>query len=515
MDLLLGIDIGSTSIKTNFYDIKGQLVSGGRETTKLSFPYKEHPTWSVWEPDTIWKAVKSSISKAVKKLDSKNEIRAVAVTGFGMDGVPIDINGNWLYPFISWHCPRTEKQYLQWSNEVGAEVIFSKSGKQAMHIDTVYRILWMKENYPEILDKTFKWLLIEDYINFLLCGEIATDYSMASSTSLFDQTKRVWSSELIKKADFDPDILPEALPSGTVLGNVTSEASRQTGLTETTKVVLGGHDYHCAALALGAIKPELVMDIIGTWEMIFQTSNKPKLEKEIFRKGINAESHVVKDKYNIITFAVSGMVYECLIKTLYTKEQMEAGNDDISLWEIIEKKAVSAPVGSNGVFFAPYIMGAGSPHIDNKASGAFIGLTNKSDKSSLIRSVVEALNYQFREMLDAFEDATKSSTEKIIATGGATKNRFWMQNKADITGKSIEVPSVEEATPLGAALISGIGIGIYRNEAEAYEQTYRSGITYEPDPRNGDLYNEYYNIYKKIYFDLKGLNSDIHNKFRK
>jgi L-fuculokinase len=186
MALMLGLDIGSTSIKANIYDQEGNLISGGSKPTILSYPDKEHPAWAIWHPDDIWNAAKDSIGIALDKLNPKSlksDIRSVAVTGFGMDGVPIDKDGKWLYPFISWQCSRTEKQSLEWSAKVGAYKIFSVSGKQVMPIDTVYRILWIKENYPEILDKTYKWLLIEDYINYRLCGAIATDYSMASCTS--------------------------------------------------------------------------------------------------------------------------------------------------------------------------------------------------------------------------------------------------------------------------------------------------------------------------------------------
>jgi len=300
MALLLGLDIGSTSIKANIYDTKGNLVSSGSNTTVLSHSDKEHPAWAIWEPDVIWEAVQKSISSALNKISSKDEVQAISVTGFGMDGVPIDKNGKWLYPFISWHCPRTEDQSRHWSEKVGPEVIFSITGKQVMPIDTVYRILWIKENYPKILDKTYRWLLIEDYINYLLCGEIATDYSMASCTSLFDQKKKDWSSELIDKAGFDSSILPRAFSSGTILGNVSDSSSKITGLPKTAKVVLGGHDYHCGAIAVGAFVPEVVMDITGTWEMVFQSTKQPKLDNKAFKNGINAESHVAKDMYDII-----------------------------------------------------------------------------------------------------------------------------------------------------------------------------------------------------------------------
>lgn len=515
MSLLLGLDLGSTSIKANIYDEKGNLVAGGSRPTILSHPDKEHPNWAIWHPEDVWNSVKESISGALKNISLKDDLRAISVTGFGMDGLPIDKNGKWLFPFISWHCPRTEKQSREWSQKVGSDKIFSITGKQVMPIDTVYRILWIKENHPEILEKTYKWLLIEDYINYLLCGEISTDYSMASSTSLLDQKTRNWSDELVKKADFDFSILPPVMPSGTVLGNILPEISRDTGLPESVKVVLGGHDYHCGALAVGAFKSEVVMDIIGTWEMVLQSTNKPKLENKVFKNGINVESHVVREMYDIVAYSVSGMMYEWLSNTLCAEEKIEAKNNSTSIWEIIRKKAAGAPVGSNGVFFAPYFFGAGTPYIDTRTLGAFLGLTSNSDKSNFIRSVIEGLNYNFRDMLEAFENSAGSEAEKIVAAGGAAQNEFWMQNKADIIGKTIEIPAIKEETPLGAALISGIGIGIYKNEEEAYKATYKVGKVYEPDLNNNSLYNDYYKIYKRLYPDLKEINNEIYEKFRK
>ncbi|MBM3705314.1 MAG: hypothetical protein FJW66_02205 [Actinobacteria bacterium] len=515
MALLLGLDIGSTSIKANVYNEEGKLVSGGSRPTDLFHPDKDHPNWAIWDPDNIWKAVKDSISEALGKIDYKREIKAISVTGFGMDGVPVDKNGKWLYPFISWHCPRTEEQCSKWSSSVGAENIFMISGKQVMPIDTVYRILWVGEHHPDIIKNTYKWLLIEDYVNYLLCDAIATDFSMASCTSLFDQKKRKWSRELLDMACIDVSLLPEPLSSGTVLGNISRKASEETGLPQTVSVVLGGHDYHCAALAVGAFVPETVMSVNGTWEMILQSSNIPKLESEVYRNGINVESHVAKDMYDIVAYAVSGLMYDWLRNILCFEEKIEAENNNKSDWDIIKRKAASAPPGSNGLFFAPYFSGAGSPHVDNRATGAFIGLSGSTDKSSIIRSVIEALNYQFRDMLEAFEIASGLPAEKIVATGGASQNEVWSQNKADITGRTIEVPAVEEATPLGAAILSGIGAGVYKDGKEAYDNTYIVGNVYEPELKNKATYDEYYSIYKTLYPDLRNISNSIYEKFRK
>jgi xylulokinase len=153
--------------------------------------------------------------------------------------------------------------------------------------------------------------------------------------------------------------------------------------------------------------------------------------------------------------------------------------------------------------------------MDNRATGAFIGMSGSTEKSHIIRSVIEALNYQFREMLEAFEIASSSPAGKIVATGGASQNEFWTQNKADITNKEIEVPELEESTPLGAAMLAGIGAGIFKDEQDAFKSTYKSCKIYEPDAKNAALYQDYYDIYKKLYPDLKNINNSIYERFKK
>lgn len=515
MAYLMGIDLGSTSLKAVVYDFKGRKVSSGSRPTIVSHLEKEHPTWAFWEPDRIWNDTASAIKDAVSQIEHPKEIEGVAVTGFGMDGVPINKRGEWLYPFISWHCPRTEELSRKWSKKVGSKKIFSISGKQILAIDTVYRILWIQENYPHILKETDKWLLIEDFINFMLCGRKATDYSMASCTELLDQQKKDWSDELIKSFGIDRSILPELLQSGTYLGGVTSKASKQTGLSEGTPVILGGHDYICAALAVGAFTGDTVMDITGTWEMVLQSSTKPFLNNDVYEAGLTVDSHVVKDKYCTLGCAVSADMIEWFRANYGFEEKSIAQQTGKTDWDYLIEKAESAPCGSKGVFFLPHFSGAGSPINDNRSLGAFIGLSNSADKGDMLRAIYEGLNYQFKDMLLSLEKALKKESKKIIAVGGATRNNFWMQNKCDIIGKAIEAPNIDEATPLGAALLAGIGVGVYKDEKDAYQKTFRPGKVYEPDEAKFKKYNKYYEIYKSIYPALKGINRKIFNEFRR
>ncbi len=514
MSYLMGIDLGSTSTKAVIYDTEGNIAAFADRPTEVAHLDSEHPAWAFWEPEKIWNSTVSAIQEAVEKIYSASEIKGLAVTGMGMDGLPIDEHGKWLYPFISWLCPRTEPQSRAWSEKVGPENIFNISGKQVLPIDTVYRLIWMQENQPEILEKTDKWLLIEDFVNFMLCGRQATDYTMASCTSLFDQKTHTWSEKLFSSAGIDMSLFPEPLPGGTILGEVTAESASLTGLAKGTPVVLGGHDYICAALAVGAFMPDVVMDVTGTWEIVSQSSPELILNKTVFDAGLVVESHVVKDTYLISGYSPSALMLEWFKENYAYEEHALQKQTGETEWEYLMEKAASAPCGANGAFFLPHFAGSGAPNNDNRALGAFVGLSTGTDKGCMIRAMIEGLDYQFRDMVEAMESALQAQTQKIIAVGGASRNIFWMQNKADVTGKIIEVPDMGEATTLGAALLAGIGVGMYKNEQEAYQRTFKPGKTYEPDMSLKAKYDNYFKIYKDVYSNLKTVNWQIFDEFR-
>ena len=514
MGFLLGIDLGSTSIKAVAYDLRGNIVASHSVPAEIKHLDSNHPAWAFWDPDIVWSGTIAVIKSVLGQIGNAAEIKGIAVTGLGMDGVPLDKDGRWLYPFISWQCTRTVPQSQSFSHKFGAEKIFSITGKQVLHIDTLYRLLWMKENRPEVIDKTDKWLLIEDFINFLLCGRRATDYTMASCTSLFDQKRLAWSDELFRNAGLDKSIVPEAFPSGTVLGGVTEAAAQKTGFKVGTPVILGGHDYICAALAVGAFVPDAVMDVTGTWEIIVRSLPGLLMDKDIFSAGINVEAHVARNTYLLAGYSPSALMLEWFRDNYGFEEKAMEGSTGKPTWETLMESAAKAPCGSNGVFFLPHIAGAGTPDIDSRSLGAFIGLSTATDKGCMLRAIIEGLDYQFKDILLSFERAVPDSIQKIIAVGGAVRNQLWMQNKADVTGKTIEVPDLEEATTLGAALLAGIGLGLYEDEQDAFEQTYKKGRIYEPDVGRQKAYEDYFRIFKKLYPSLKEVNHDIFNRFR-
>lgn len=509
MRLLMGIDLGSTSLKTVLFDENGECVAEGSVPTQVEYLDSENPKWAFWHPDHLWQGVLETIRMAVKQISDAADIKGICVTGFGMDGVPVDKDGKWLYPFISWHCMRTLPQSKKFAEKIGAEEIFKRTGKQIEQIDSIYRMMWVKENYPEILEKTDKWLLVEDFINCKLCGSKTIDYSMAFCTSVFDIRNKKWDEELITHAGINQEIFPEIVPSGTKLGEIFPEVAALTGLKEGTPVFQGGHDYICSALAMGIFTDTRLMDITGTWEIVLSGSELINTGKKVFSQGLSLESHVVRGKCCLIGSAVSSDMVEWFRNNYCFEEVQLADGDEKREWKLLIQRAESAPIGSRGCIFLPHFAGAGAPHRNDESRGAFLGLNNLTEKSCMLRSIFEGLSYQMREMIEAMEAALDTEFKTIVVTGGAVKNDFWMQLKADITGKELVVPDIEASTALGASLIAGIGAGIYSDEQEAFEKTFALRKKFVPRKEATERYDELYTIYKKIYPALISVNQEI------
>lgn len=510
MDCLLAIDLGSTSLKAIVYDLDGRAVASGSRPTEKFHPSAEHPEWTVWQPDQIWQGVVDAVRDAVARLPGSRRVRGVAVTGMGMDGLPIDAQGCWLYPMISWHDPRTGPQLSWWQEHVGVEKTFSIGGNPVWPINSALRIRWMMEHEPQIMARADKWLLIEDFVNFRLCGRRVTDYSMASCTMLFDQQKLDWSSELLRRSGIDRRLLPETLPSGTVIGEVTREAAKATGLEEGTPVVLGGHDHLCGALPVGAFRPGVALDITGTWECVMTPTARPVLRDELRQRGMTVQAHVARDRHAVWGGNVAGEMLEW-----YRRQYGRpiAGGEVGNEWETLMAAAAASPPGARGVMFLPHMSAASCPVVDPQSLGAFVGLSGMATGGDLLRAILEGLDYQFFDTVLSLESSLGTKLEKLIAVGGATKNAFWMQNKADVAGRPIEVPDVEEATPLGAAILAGIGLGFYANESDAFERVYRTGPIYQPDPELSQRYADWFAIYRGLYPALAPISHRLFEQF--
>jgi xylulokinase len=514
MDYLMGIDLGSTSLKAIIYDLDGNRVAAGSRPTQRFHPNPDRPEWTVWQPEQIWGHTAAAVAEAVGKLDSPRQIRAVAVTGMGMDGLPVDEQGRWLYPLISWLDPRTAPQLAWWQEHIGAQRTFASGGNPVWAMNSAMRMLWMIQHEPQIMARTHKWLLIEDFLNFMLCGRQVTDYSMAWCTLLLDRRRRDWSPEMLELSGIPGRWLCEICPSGTLLGEVSAAASTATGLPAGTPVVLGGHDHLCGTLPVGAFRPGVILDVTGTWEsIIVSTPRSTALTPALEPLGVAVQPHVARDMDAVWGGAVAAEMLEWYRKQYGLDSGRKVGPEAAAEWEHLIAGAAAAPPGAHGVMFLPHLSGAGCPNIDPRSLGAFVGLSPMATGGDVLRAIFEGLDYQFLDIVRAMEQSLESPIERFVAVGGATRNTFWMQNKADVLGRPVEVPAIEEASPLGAAILAGIGVGLYRDEDEAFRRVYRPGRVFEPDRQQSSRYAEWFAIYRELYPALATVNHRLFAQF--
>jgi xylulokinase len=514
MDCLLGIDVGSTSMKALVYDLDGNVISQGNHPTESIANDPNHPNWQVYLPDHIWDGIASAIRDAVSRIGPQNRIMAAAVTGLGADAVPLDEHGEPVYPFINWICTRTTPQFERWLENVGLERTFQISGWQPFIWSTALRFIWLKENEPELARRVHKWLIVEDFVNYKLTGKYSTDFTDASPTLLFDQRSLKWSDEMLNIVGLKKDQLPTPQPSGSFIGEVTPEAAQKTGLLPGTPIFQGGHDYLVGALAAGATSSGMFLDVTGTWEMVITPTTNPQWTSELRQLGLTVEAHTVPSMYCIWAGGTAASMLEWYKNQLGSEAQRRAQNGLGNVWSNLMDEARSSSPGANGIFFLPHFNGTTCPNLDPRSLGAFIGLNDSTKKEDMVRAVVEGLDYAFLDMLKALELGAGQKAGKITAIGGGTRNEFWMQNKADISGCPVFTLEIEEATALGAAMLAGVGVGVYKNLSEAIQRVHKPGNLFEPNIKLVSFYTELFEIYREIYPALHRINNQVYSRFR-
>ena len=490
---LLGLDIGTTGCKSIIYTLDGKIVSQAYRENKLHHP---KPGWAEYKVDEIWSNVKEALKESLTKsrLDPK-EIAGVSISSQAETLIPVDHDGKWLYPAIVWLDQRGEEQCKWWEENFGNYNLYRITGQHLHPMYSVNKIIWLRENMPRIYKKTAKFPCIMDYVIYKLSGKFATDYSVASRTMMFDVKKRKWSSEILQAAEIEQDHLSKPHLSGTVVGEVLEDASKQTGLLSRTPVAVGGHDHLCGALAVGIAKPGVMLDSTGTAESMVTTLDKPFLERELFQNHYNCYCHVIKGKYVIHSrIATSGAILGWFRDEFGKEEVDRAQKIGKDPYDLLLEKALSSKPGASGLFFFP--------HFGN-FRGAILGLALSTTKADIIRSIIEGFCFELRYKIECLEKLMESKITEVRAIGGAAKSEFWLKTKANITGKRVIVPKVTEAASLGAAILAGIGTGIYRGVEDALKRIYRVAGIYEPDRNLLSMYSEYYKVYREISAALK------------
>jgi xylulokinase len=490
MEYLLGLDIGTTHLKAGLFTLQGEAAAvtcdlgGGR---------------AVYHPEELWGRVSALLRELTGMLQPEDRILSIGIASMGEAGLLLDPDGEPLTPIIAWYDARGKDMVDGWMDSFGAHRILGITGLAPDHIYSLMKLLWLKAHEPKALSRAQKWLCMMDYIIYRLTGEFATDYSIATRTMLFDINRRAWSAEIAEAAGLDLELLPAAHPGGTVVGQVTEAASQSTGLERGVPVCTGGHDHLCGAFAVGVFEPGKVLDSMGTAESLVAAYSKiPQLTADVI-KGFGVGSHVVGNAYYLLGgIHASGLCIEWFKGEFSSPELTLAKERGVSIYDVLIEEADQSPVGAQGLMFIPHLRGAGpsDPNPDSRA--AFLGIREYHERKDHMRAILEALACEFAYTLRRSQETLGLEASKIQAIGGGTKNRLWMEIKAAVLNLPIEIPAVQESTLLGAALLGGLGAGVYRDEYQALSETYRLLRTYEPEPELVRQYSDIYEAYCEV-----------------
>lgn len=456
---LLSHDLGTSGNKASLFSEEGTLVKS------FTVPYHVHffaDNCAEQNPDDWYQAVCVATKEVTKEM-SPESIVAISFSGQMSSCVIVDETGTPLRPALIWADQRAQKEADFLTQKMGLDYIYELTGHRISPSYSLEKLMWIKENEPMNYKNTYKMLLAKDYIIARLTGKFVTDYSDASGTNTLDLKNKCWSEEILAVAGIDQAKLPELHYSTDIIGSLTKEAATHLNLTASTFVVCGGGDGPCSAVGAGCIDSDQLFLTYGTSAWIGQTTKNVFLDKN---KILFCFAHVIPDQYMPCgTMQAAGSSYSYIKDTFFQSEMQKAKAQNKSVYDLLDIALNQSPAGANGLLFLPYMLGERSPRWNSNTSGSFLGIKMHHQKEDYLRATLEGVAMNLSLILDAYQDNLK--TNEMIFTGGGAKGDVLTQILADVLQVSLIRPNhVENATSIAAALIAGIGVGIFKDFSE-------------------------------------------------
>ena len=501
---LMGIDVGTTGVKTVLITPKGKLIARAINSYPLHIPY---PNWVEQNPEDWWQATILSIQQMLRE----SRVDVSQITGIGLSGqyhgaVLIERKHKVLRPCILWCDQRTTKQGEYIITTVGKERLMRIACTPGFPYFTACKLLWVRENEPEVYEKIFKILLPKDYIRLKLTGNFATDVTDASGTLFLNVRERKWSSEMLDCLDVDQTILPDCVESSEVTGKVTKKAAERTGLRAGIPVVGGAGDQAAQAVGNGVIEEGLVVCTMGTSGVVFVPTDTIKADSQ---GRVDSFCHAVPGKWHVmgVMNSAAGSL-RWFEENFAAWERDEAKKKGVNVYEILIEKASRVPAGSEKLFFLPYLAGERHPHCDPNARGVFFGLHLSHTKAHVIRSILEGVAYGFRDCLEVIKKLG-IRVHEIRVTGGGAKSKLWREIQANVSGEQIVTTNAPDGAAYGAAILASVGVKVYESVKEACSQLVKIDNRLIPNVNETDKYTQFFKIYQSLYPLLKYSFQDI------
>jgi D-xylulose kinase len=494
-------DLGTSGNKATLFDEDGTLVSSC--VSSYNTVYAEGNR-AEQNPHDWWKAIVETTQVLLKAV-SPGDIAGVALSGQMMGCLCVDKDGNPLRPHLLYCDQRSVKEEAFLSEKIDPIQFYQITGHRISASYSIEKLMWIRENEPDIFAKTYKMLNAKDYINYRLCGVMATDPSDASGTNAYDLNTGQWSEEIIQAAGLDLSLFPQIRSSVEVIGEVTNQAAKETGLRAGTPVICGGGDGSCAGVGVGCISPGSAYNYLGSSSWVALTVDKPIVDKQ--RRTMNW-AHVVPGMLHPSgTMQTAGASYTWMINQLCEYEQLQAKTSGRSIYELIDEQIRQSLIGANGLLFLPYLMGERTPRWNVDAKGAFIGLTVNHKHGDMLRAVMEGITLNLGYIVNIFRNHVP--IDSITVIGGGAKNIIWQQMMADIYQAEIKIPNyLEEATSMGAAVLAGIGSGLFP-DFQVIDRFIHIQKKITPIPENVEKYKAVMPVFDHAYHALCGVYKEI------
>jgi xylulokinase len=493
MEYVLGVDVGTGGTRAVLVDRSGATVSSA---TSEHAPFASPQTgWAEQDPHDWHKAAGSAIHQAITDAGcAPDEIKCVGLAGQMHGAVLLDEKDEVLRPSLIWCDQRTQAQ-CDWLNaKLGEAKIIELTCNPALTNFTLTKLLWVRDNEPEIWKRFRRVLLPKDYVRFRLTGEHAIDVADASGTLMLDVSRRKWSEEMMSAAGLPMSCLPKVYESPEVCGRISTAGAAHSGLKAGTPVVAGAGDQAGGAVGMGIVRAGAVSATIGTSGVVFAATDSPAMDK----KGrVHTFCHAVPGRWHVM-----GVTQAAGLSFRWLRDLLK-GSSELS-YDNLTREAGAVPPGSDGVLWAPYLMGERTPHLDPYARATLTGLAASHTRAHVTRAVLEGVAFSLNDTFSLFEEMSVPVTNLRLGGGGA-RSELWRQIQADVYAHEVEILAAEEGAAYGGALLAGVGAGFWSSVDEACDAVVKVQHRVRPQPKAVSALAKQYENYRKLYPALKSV----------
>jgi xylulokinase len=498
---LLGIDIGTGGTRALIVDENGSVVaSATAEHAAFASP---HTGWAEQDPRDWWRATAEAVRGVLSHAEvNAGEIGCVGFSGQMHGAVMLDEGEEVLRPALIWCDQRTDAQGKAITKLIGASRLIELTANPALTNFTATKLMWVRQHEPELWSRFRYFLLPKDYVRLRLTNERATDVTDASGTLLLDVANRRWSDAMLDALEIDRSCLPALFESSEITGRVSPQGAAATGLREGTPVVAGAGDQAAGAVGMGIVRPGAVSATIGTSGVVFAATAHPTFDK---RGRVHTFCHAIPNRWHVM-----GVTQAAGLSLRWFRDRFGVVGDGASSkyegdpYDLLCREAASAPPGSDGVLWLPYLMGERTPHLDPDARAALVGLAASHTRAHILRAILEGVAFSLRDTLTIFVEM-EVPLETIRLGGGGSRGPLWRQIQADVYGHELEIVAAEEGAAYGAALLAGVGSGTWSSVDEACLRAVRVAARIEPDASAAALMNRRYSAYRALYPALRSV----------